>query len=159
MSGYIQNDLDPWPVRKNCGAATWGCPNNCEGLANDPKPKRQNRLSKMWKYEYELNFLLIFFFFLKFKISCTWFVGMGVSDRVTVGIGRVRWDVGHKQMVSQPPEAPTIGQWYGRHGDVRHGEHAGYRCQWRLGAGCREHDILEIRKRFTSLLVRSIINR
>lgn len=100
-----------------------------------------------------------FFFFLKFKISCTWFVGMGVSDRVTVGIGRVRWDVGHKQMVSQPPEAPTIGQWYGRHGDVRHGEHAGYRCQWRLGAGCREHDILEIRKRFTSLLVRSIINK
>lgn len=99
------------------------------------------------------------FFFLKFKISCTWFVGMGVSDRVTVGIGRVRWDVGHKQMVSQPPEAPTVGQWYGRHGDVRHGEHAGYRCQWRLGAGCREHDILEIRKRFTSLLVRSIINK
>lgn len=98
-------------------------------------------------------------FFLKFKISCTWFVGMGVSDRVTVGIGRVRWDVGHKQMVSQPPEAPTIGQWYGRHGDVRHGEHAGYRCQWWLGAGCREHDILEIRKRFTSLLVRSIINK
>lgn len=98
-------------------------------------------------------------FFLKFKISCTWFVGMGVSDRVTVGIGRVCWDVGHKQMVSQPPEAPTVGQWYGRHGDVRHGEHAGYRCQWRLGAGCREHDILEIRKRFTSLLVRSIINK
>lgn len=103
-------------------------------------------------------FLLIFFF-LKFKISCTWFVGMGVSDRVTVRIGRVRWDVGHKQMVSQPPKAPTVGQWYGRHGDVRHGEHAGYRCQWRLGAGCREHDILEIRKRFTSLLVRSIINK
>lgn len=25
-------------MRKNCGAATWGCPNNCEGLANDPKP-------------------------------------------------------------------------------------------------------------------------
>lgn len=106
--------------------------------------------------EFFINF---FFFFLKFKISCTWFVGMGVSDRVTVRIGRVRWDVGHKQMVSQPPEAPTIGQWYGRHGDVRHGEHAGYRCQWRLGAGCREHDILEIRKRFTSLLVRSIINK
>lgn len=106
--------------------------------------------------EFFINF---FFFFLKFKISCTWFVGMGVSDRVTVGIGRVRWDVGHKQMVSQPPEAPTVGQWYGRHGDVRHGEHAGYRCQWRLGAGCREHDILEIRKRFTSLLVRSIINK
>lgn len=84
---------------------------------------------------------------------------MGVGDRVTVGIGRVRGDVGHKQMVSQPPEAPTVGQRYGRHGDVGHGEHAGYRCQWRLGAGCREHDILEIRKRFTSLLVRSIINK
>lgn len=35
-------------------------------------------------------------FFLKFKILCIWFVGMGVSDRVIVGIGRVRWDVGYK---------------------------------------------------------------
>ena len=61
---------------------------------------------------------------------------MGVGDRVAVGVGRVRGDVGHEQVVSQPPQSPTVGQGDGRHGDVRHGEHTGDGCQGGLGAGC-----------------------
>lgn len=52
-----------WPVRKNCGAATWGWPNKCEGLDIDviaPTIKnilihytcsnKVNRLNKQKKY-------------------------------------------------------------------------------------------------------------
>lgn len=32
------------PVRKNCGEATWGCPNSCDGLAKDDiAPKTEKR--------------------------------------------------------------------------------------------------------------------
>ena len=71
---------------------------------------------------------------------------MGVSDRVAMGVGRVCGDVGHEQVVGQPPQSPTVGQGDGRHGDVGHGEHTGDGCQGRLGAGCRQHDILSTTK-------------